>query len=381
MFKLLHAGFDTMDVAFAGALPPETLTALEKTRKLTQESHQPVLISIGPGKVSMHVYGHGMRGGYAFIVDTGPLGGKWMFKNNSDPRQWNIFASPSATMLLAYGYDGTREKLFEWLEAVGAKVSNHSINRVDFAMDFTTRNFELHLDQFIAHAHAKVRPYWGDERSNTDKNQPSAVIRGRQLESVTIGKQPGRQIIVYDKRREAITRQKKFWFKAWGIDPTDSRIKVWRVEIRAGKRELKDRWQIRQFEDLDAGIGDVCLHALTEVRYIADRQTDSNVTRQQLHPLWVAANEAVTDRLAEFQSGLLPGQIIEIERELAMERYITLVTSNAIGLGVALDLNNETIQQKIADIAHSNILKRIDENKDRISKSIKRARDKLHFII
>lgn len=83
----------------------------------------------------------------------------------------------------------------------------------------------------------------------------------------------------------------------------------------------------------------------------------------------------------KFCSGLLPGQVLEIERGLAQERYVKLVTSNAIGLGVALGLDDETIQQKIADIAHSNILKRIDENKDRISKSIKRARGKLHFII
>lgn len=380
MFDLVHAGFDTVDIAIQGALPVEAINILEKARDEAAERQSDVLVTMGPGHVAIHVAGHGMRGGYAFVTDTGPLGAKCMIKKSSDTNQWNIFVSAKATMLLAYGIDETRTRLLAMLEGMGATIKGHSINRVDFAMDFLTQKFELHLDQFVAHAHAKVRPYWGENKIMTDTNQPSAVLRGRQLESVTVGKQPGRQIIVYDKRREAISRQKKFWFKAWGIDPADPSIEVWRVEIRAGKKELKDRWQIRRFEDLDSGIGDVCLHALAEVRYLADRQTDSNVTRQQLHPLWHAARKTLMLHLSEYRSGLLPGQIVEIERELAQERYGKLISSNAIGLGVALGLNNEDIQNELANLVSSSVTRMIKDDRVRISKSIKRARERLHFI-
>lgn len=380
MFELVYAGIDTLDLAIKGCLSVETLKILEAAREEANESQAQALRTIGPGKVDVHVSGHGLRGGYTYVIDTGPVGFKIFIKKNSAPSQWNLFVSIKATTLLSNGTEGSQEHLWDVLQRMGALITDHSINRVDFAMDFKTRNFELHIDQFVAHAHAKVRPYWGDKPKQTDKNQPSAVIRGRQLESVTIGKQPGRQITVYDKRREAISRQKKFWFKAWDIDPKDPSIEVWRVEIRAGKKELKDRWQIRRFEDLDAAIGDVCLHALSEVRYLADRQTDSNVTRQQLHPLWKAAIETVTDKLAEFRSGLLPGQIIEIERELAQERYITLITSNGIGLGVALGLSDEDIKAELPDIVRLNVMAAIEEESERVSKSIKRARERLHFV-
>src|SRR4029077_1301274 len=115
----------------------------------------------------------------------------------------------------------------------------------------------------------KVRPYWGEVDGSMDRNQPSAVCRGRRLESVTIGKMPGRQIIVYDKRREVVEKRKLLWFRVWGIDPHDTSVQVWRVEMRAGKKELKGRWQIRTFDDVDRAIGDVFLQALVDVRYIA----------------------------------------------------------------------------------------------------------------
>ena len=56
---------------------------------------------------------------------------------------------------------------------------------------------------------------------------------------------PGRQIIVYDKRREAIAKRKLFWFKVWNIERDDPAQKVARIEVRAGKKELKDRWHLR----------------------------------------------------------------------------------------------------------------------------------------
>jgi hypothetical protein len=228
---------------------------------------------------------------------------------------------------------------------MGARVADHAVNRVDFAMDFRTSGFQLALDQFVAHPHTKIRPYWGTGCAITDHNQPAAVVRGRQLESVTVGKMPGRQIIVYDKRREAIERQKLFWFPVWGIARSDTNSQIWRVEVRAGKKELKDRWNLRQYADVTAAIGDLCLQALHDVRYTADVQSDTNVTRQRLHALWEAALVVCGYKLAEFRSGLLPGQIVEIERELAADRYSALTIGNAIGYGVARGLSDEERRQ------------------------------------
>ena len=41
-----------------------------------------------------------------------------------------------------------------------------------------------------------------------------AVWAGRKITGVNLGKTPGRQEIVYDKRRELVAHQKPYWFKS-----------------------------------------------------------------------------------------------------------------------------------------------------------------------
>jgi hypothetical protein len=379
-YELLHAGFDTMDVAFAGALPFDALAKLETAREEAQERQEEVLTSIGPGNVEMHVQGSGMRGGYAYVCDTGPLGCIWRFKKNSDASQWNIFASPNATMLLAHGYEGTRDKLWQTLDDMGAIVTGHSINRADVAIDFRTRGFELRQAQFVAHSHTKIGTYWSERGDEPDSDQPGAVWRGRRAESVTIGKQPGRQIIVYNKRREATERQKYFWFDAWGVNQHDPNLEVWRVEVRAGKHELKEKYQIRTFKDFEAGIGDVITNSLDAIKYLDDRQSDSNVTRQTLHPLWIEAQKISSENLIEFRSGLTPGQIREVIREQAYRQYLNLCIGNGIGLGICAEMSDEELREHLPTVIAEQAQTMFKKDPKRLDKSIQRTRERLYFI-
>lgn len=382
MFELLYAGFDTIDIAIAGALPKDALAKLKAAREQAQETQEEALVTIGPGEVRMHVSGHGMRGGYAFLCDTGPLGAKWMVKENTDPRQWNLFVSPRAQALLAYGYAEMWELILADLSAMGGTVTDISLNRVDFAMDFRTKGFELRQDCVVAHTRTKLAPHWGKrqaEADGEDRNQPAAVMRGRRLESLTIGKQPGRQIILYDKRREAIEKQKPFWFKTWGVDRDDPTLEVWRIEVRAGKKELKDKYQIRSLDDFEASIGDVIVNALQEVRYLAHHQTDGNVTRQELHPIWAKAQEVAAGNLLALRSGLTPDQVKEIERGQAVETYRKLALSNAIGLAVALGLSDAEIMKGLFGHIAPFLEPKTARDFERMKETIERVRGKLVF--
>lgn len=79
------------------------------------------------------------------------------------------------------------------------------------------------------------------------------------------------------------------------------------------------------------------VNTLESVRYLADHQTDSNISRQNIHPIWEATQQAAARNLFEYRSGFTPGQVLEIEREVALQRYMALVVSHAIGLCVAGD--------------------------------------------
>jgi hypothetical protein len=195
-----------------------------------------------------------------------------------------------------------------------------------------------------------------------------------------VGKMPGRQIIVYDKAHEAIVTHKLFWFEVWGIDPGDSAIDVWRVELRAPKHELTRRWNIRTFDDVDRMIGDVYRNALEEIRYVLPDQSDSNVTRQELHPLWTAATETVTSCLWDFQSGVLPSRVREIERQLAIDTYSGLWLGNLAGWSVAIGMTDEEIETDLARRVHTVVDAAINDPRGKLQRSVTRARERLHFL-
>jgi hypothetical protein len=53
--KVLHKGFDGLDVAFRGALRPKDIEVLEAARKEAERRFEPQLVEIGPKKIAMHV--------------------------------------------------------------------------------------------------------------------------------------------------------------------------------------------------------------------------------------------------------------------------------------------------------------------------------------
>lgn len=377
--KLLYRGIDTLDFAVKGALAAETLTQFREAKPLAVQQQAPVLAKVGSGKVAVHIAEVGRRGGYAFTCHTGPLGAIYAFKDNPDPEQWNVFVSIRASTLAAYGYEAARDVVLRELMAIGCAINQISIARVDYAMDFFAPGFVLDPARFIAHPHSKLKPAWSE--SNVDAlPYPMPVFRGRRVESVTVGKMPGRQVIVYDKRYAATQKREFFWFDVWRISKEEAAAGVWRVEVRAGKRELKDRWHVTTFQSLENALGDIVREILLAIRYHADAQTDSNVSRQRLDPLWLAAKAAAEDGLSSFTSGLLPSRVIEIEREKAKATYEMQVCGNTAGLAACLNLSPESAPSNLPDAVAALLAKQLENPRSTLCRGLLRARDRLHFL-
>lgn len=348
MPELLYAGFDTLEVSFQGALKSESLEILRNAKDEAAKTREDQLIEIGSGNVEGHVPAHGMTGGYAFVFDTGFMGEQWTFMDSEDTSRWNIAVKVRAANLAAHSYQEIKTRIQQRLTDMGCSVLQESMRRADFAMDFLMpEDFELNQDQVVAHSHSKVSSHWGEKNADSEKhNHPSTVFRGRKLESITIGKMPGRQVIIYNKRKAAIEKQTPFWFKVWNIDPKDTTKHIWRVEFRAGKKELKDKYNLRSFRDFEDSIGDVFTNAAEKVRYINDGKPVSNISRAQQHPLWLAVTNTLERNLFEHRSGLLPSQLKEVIREHQKEVYWQQVRGNVAGLSVVLNLRDEDIATK-----------------------------------
>lgn len=223
----------------------------------------------------------------------------------------------------------------------------------------------------------KLHPI-GVKRS--DENQPAEVFAGRRCESVTIGKMPGRQIIIYDKRRASIDKKQLFWFKVWEIDPKDKSKAVWRIELRAGKKHLKEAWRLSTFADIEASIGDVFERAIDEIRYLAANQTDSNVSRHSIHPIWTRAREHSLKALSDQRSGLTKDQMISIVREHKEAQYLAQIHGLVAGRAVISGEYPDDEYDHLLEKMRAEILSAVSNPKSGFYKAVERAKTRFHFL-
>lgn len=347
--KPFYWNFDGLDVAFQGAIPPALVDVLEKAKAEAQTSRAPVLVE-WQGE-PMHVAESGAKGGYAYRCDTGPTGATWFFSKNQNSANWNVRVSVKSSALASRGLGGVRGDLYRFLKAIGTLVGNASVSRVDYCMDFLASDIEaatcvpfaLDPAAFVMHSHTS--------RADHDDNAGIQMhgISGRYT-SVTCGKMPGRQVIVYDKSAEVRMKQKPEWWAHWnaarqrqGLEALEGDERIWRVELRAGKTHLKERWGITSWAELDDKLGDMFKRALADIRYAVPSATDGERFRWGNHALWDAVARTVANDLAEMTTGAEPGVVKIIGREQlaatieAMVKGLVGTWSVANGIGPSAD--------------------------------------------
>ena len=317
MYEVLHQGVDTLDIAFQGAFPDATLKELDAAAEEARAANKEQLLTIGPGSIPVLLQPNGMRGGFRYVFNTGPTGAIFAVKANTDLKEWNLFVSIRSLCLLTLGYQGVKERLHETLADMGFRITDLSINRIDYAIDILAPDFVLDVQNFIMPGQAKARPFWSKGQELDDEgHRPKAVIQGRKFESVTIGTMPNRQVIVYDKRRAAIDQRQLYWFEAWGVEKDDPGAQVWRVEIRGGKDAWAKRLLKRSYEAIEHDLRPYLLKAASEIRYVDNNNLHKNVRRwPPPHPLWEMVTNTIT-RLPTTQEPPLPeAQALQIIRE------------------------------------------------------------------
>lgn len=293
--RLLYAGFDGLDVAFQGRLSDRMLALLADARGDAESINGPVLREANGLRFT--VLPSGARNGFRYRIDTGDDGEVWLIKHSADARQWNFFASVRSFALLTCGYRGVKQRLSERLAKLEATVAAASVNRVDFACDLDAPGFEPEPDCFVAPARTRARSYHpGDGARLEDRTVPSAGSNAvevhrlaRRVNGITVGRMPGRQLCLYDKRADSLLKRKLYWADVWDLDLAEHRDPIWRVEARAARDEIKLRWRVRSFADLERRLLDIVLSTLAKVRYVVPSPSDSNAARWPMHPLWRAA--------------------------------------------------------------------------------------------
>jgi hypothetical protein len=248
---ILHTGFDGIDLAIKATTPIELVGFLEEGKATAQDMLHDVWgmfsgLAIQSGQT-------GKRGGYAFTFRIDDFGAVWFAQKPKANDPWGLFVSIGSRELALHGLSKTRENLATLCDALGFRIppDGISINRVDFAVDVLAPGFVLDPDAFLFHSRANRKAIAEVETNG----------RSGRTTSVTIGKMPGRRVIVYDKREEVMKRRKHEWLLIWnanleaaGLPPLDLADRdastVWRVELRLGKDALRNRNNIRGWGSL-----------------------------------------------------------------------------------------------------------------------------------
>ena len=370
-YRLLHAGYDGLDVAFQGRVDPHFLDMLEAAKAEARE--QQVNVARHWRGLDFEVYQSGTSG-YSFMIDTGPDGEIWMFQKTTDPTRWSIFVSCKAMGLAMHGLRIIRARLWQRLEMFSAYILDHSINRIDYAVDLVAPNFALIPDNIVAHWRSTV-----SEFQALDEGDARIVRQGRKVNSVSVGKMPNKQVIIYDKRREVIDKRKKWWFELWGVEPD---TKVWRVEVRAGKRYLKEHCDLTTFEQLDARGGEVFSEILAGLDLKADGQTDANITRQISHDLWSVAKQTILQRTVSLKTDDVREAAVTVWRDQKIEQYEGLMGGLAASFSFAKgftsgpDLDANAIGRQVGRA----VALRIKSNPGKFVDAYKRAETRLRHI-
>lgn len=370
--KILHKGFDGLEVSFQGKLHARARRSLQMAKDNAKAMMQNEYLNLNG--VDVWVKETGAQGGYAFVFDTGPDGEIWTIKDNDNTENWNLRTKVSAVQLAVDGFEKTVENLYKKLGLWRAEILDESVARIDYAIDFVADNYSPDMRSFICHSRATQ----GEFAEGMDQVQPRQFACGNRITSVTIGKMPGRQVITYDKRREAIQTQKNHWFQIWGIEKEDCPV-VWRIEVRAGKNHLRN-WRIKTLDDVRKHIGFVFAQDLEDVRFIDNPEVENRSRDGETNEAWEYVASMVSDCMDEETIPTLKGRIVEGRREQIQGRYIALFKGLASGYAVAHGLPFidavEELPGRISDMLGAYLR---DEPK-KFSKKFSRAKNRLKFI-
>lgn len=332
--KVLHRGFDNLDVSFTAMLTPAGLEAMEAARQQAEQNMRPTPLRLGPGLFDIDIAEKGARNGYRYLGDTGPMGATWIFKRRPVPEPGNIRASAKSLPLAVDGYEATKARFSAALQAMGATVMAESVARIDFAVDFLMPpDFQLNPDQFVSHARTTTRENNVAPQSVHEADAIGIVAwSGRRCTGVTIGKNPWREVVVYDKRREVIAKHKSEpWATIWGMANLDG-LNIWRIEIRLFKRYLAEKLKVFSYSEVEGIIRQELHTALDAVRYLARSAPSGNVTREPDHAMWQAAREQVSNALDAPTSMITRAALTDMQRNIALDRRRRMVSSLMPGI-------------------------------------------------
>jgi hypothetical protein len=283
-------------------------------------------------------------GGMAFSAHTGEYGAEWFFLDpeNRPKNNPGVTVDFRAFLLATGGLRAAQSDFEDGMAALGIPYveTQLRVSRVDFAVDILAPWFEPQHEALVLPPGTRHRQFREADTSQT-------YGTGAKVTGLVAGSVSNRQLAIYDKRAEIITKRKMGWLEIWNhtreqngkppldlSDPDQSR--VWRFEARMGSKRLRRHWAIRSWFDLDAMIGDAYAEFLKEIRYTIPT-ADRNRSRWPKHELWHTVESVFASDLHNHRSGVVPSKAKDANRE----EHKRMLASQTLGLMVSSAVANK----------------------------------------
>ncbi len=291
----------------------------------------------------------------AFSAHTGEYGAEWYFLDpqNLPPNNPGVTVDFRAFLLATGGINAAEEHFRECMDAFGIHGSEGDVrvSRVDFAVDLLAPWFEPCGEALVVPPGTRKTEYTGVDETGT-------VSSGASVIGLRAGQIANRQLVIYDKRLEIMSQGKMGWLPIWNAalakaglsplcldDPNTSR--VWRFELRMGSRQLRNRWEMRSWQELRERVGDAYAEFCERITY-TQPTADSNRSRWPVHPLWEQVVEVVNSDLLEYRIGVLPDLVKTVNRDTHMEmldrQILGLMVSRAAAAGIQAGTFEDFVQ-------------------------------------
>lgn len=376
---ILHSGFDGLRLTIETDVPPAFRECLNAAKAEAVETNRDCILTFG--EITLGVR---RSGGMAFSAHTGDMGAEWYFLDpeNRPANKPGITVDFRAFLLATGGLKGAKDHLEACMRAFGIPYGENQlrVTRTDFAIDFLAPWFEPDRTHLVLPPKTKTTEITSASDSETHSS-------GTRVTGLRAGAPANRQLAIYDKRTEVIKNGKMGWLKIWNAtrasmgkpeldmkDPDQSR--VWRFELRMGRKQLRERFDIRGWDNLDAMIGDAFTDFRKVIRYCIPT-ADRNRSRWPTHELWEAVTHTVALDLHENIAGVLPRDVKDANRDEHMRmldrQLLGLFISRAAASGVTADEFSDFMK------GHVNALERASDEhpvplKERIGKAVERYR-------
>ena len=164
------------------------------------------------------------------------------------------------------------------------------------------------------------------------------------------------------------------------LDPTyAAQSRVWRIEIRAGKTLLKDRWQVRTWAELDALFGDIVAEAFQKIRYCDPHPTDSNRARWPNAAIWDLAQSEAQGDLDDMRSHIDPDKVKYVHRQEHIRLMMAQIIGNTTTLAALEGVQESDLPDYVTSLA-DRMAMALTDDPERASMKLEAARARYRFI-